>query len=189
MITKLRNKFRGLRQKLAPANLWDTEYSNGKWDCLSDMPADILYPHVEKYGANGSILDIGCGPGATADHVKGYMSYLGVDISEVCVEKARERVPRAKFIVGNITTYFPEFLYDVIILADALYYVPKGRLDTVLDRLLDHLTPDGVIIVRTRDDVGRHKPLLRKLESDFVILEKHLYWEDRLSVLIFRERK
>lgn len=190
VLTKVKNKFRGLLQKVDPALLWDKEYSSGKWDCLSDMPADILYPHVEKYGANGAILDLGCGPGATADEVKSYKSYLGIDVSEVCLEKARSRVADrpASFAFGNITTYQPQFLYDVIVLADALYYVPKYKLDEVLDLLLSHLTPTGVIIVRTRDDAGRHKPLLAKLEKDFAILEKHLYWEDRLSVLIFRAR-
>lgn len=157
------------------------------------MPTDILYPHIEKYGAGKSILDLGCGPGTTADEVKSYKSYTGVDVSEVALVKARFRAEEkhraATFIQGDIASYIPEGNYDVIVLADALYYVPQYKIEAVLNLLLEHLTPGGVIVMRTRDDDGRRKPLLAKIESEFVILEKHLYWNDWLSVLIFRDRK
>lgn len=193
-VTKLKNKFRGFVQKHAPSAFqrmqWDREYSNGRWNCLSDMPTDILYRHVEKYCEGKTVLDMGCGPGPTAVHVKGYKSYLGVDVSEVCLQKAREvsACRPATFTQGNLSTYEPEGLFDVIVIADSLYYVPHGKIDAVLDRLTEHLAPGGVIVMRTKDDDGRRKPLLAGIEKEFIILEKYLYWNDWLSVLIFRER-
>jgi len=193
-IKKLKNKFRGFIQKHAPSTLqkiqWDHEYASGRWNCLSDMPTDILYPHVTQRCEGKSVLDMGCGPGQTAFYVKGYRSYLGVDVSEVCLQKARECAAErpATFMQGNLASYEPKGLFDVIVLADSLYYVSPLKIDSVLDRLLEHLTPEGVIVMRTRDDDGRRKPLLAKIEAEFIIIEKTLYWNDWLSVLVFRER-
>src|SRR6516165_10721348 len=73
--------------------LWDEEYSGNKWDFADHTESDCVYSHLEKHAANGSILDLGCGTGNTANELDAaaYKSYLGVDISEICLSKARRR--------------------------------------------------------------------------------------------------
>jgi len=49
-------------------------------------------------------MDLGCGPGYFAEvlYSDGYMNYLGVDFSTVCIEKAQERVPMLQFMPGDL---------------------------------------------------------------------------------------
>ena len=95
--------------------LWDGEYSQGKWDFIDHTAGDCVYPYLEKYARGGSILDLGCGPGNTASELPAtaYTSYLGVDISDVCLEKARRRSEaegrsdKNAFAPGDLLTYAP----------------------------------------------------------------------------------
>ncbi len=49
--------------------VWDREYSAGQWSFNDNTADDCVYPHLEKYARNGSILDIGCGSGNTANEL------------------------------------------------------------------------------------------------------------------------
>src|SRR5690349_16897548 len=73
--------------------LWNREYAGNKWDFADHTESDCVYAHLEKHAANGSILDFGCGTGNTANELatNAYEKYLGVDISEICLSKARRR--------------------------------------------------------------------------------------------------
>ena len=64
--------------------LWDKEFSGDKWNFIDDTASDCVYAHLEKHARGGDILDLGCGPGNTANELaeNAYTTYLGVDISE-----------------------------------------------------------------------------------------------------------
>ncbi len=73
--------------------LWDKEFYGPKWDFIDNTVGDCVYSYLEKYARNGNILDLGCGPGNTANELAAnvYQSYVGVDISEAALEKAAKR--------------------------------------------------------------------------------------------------
>ena len=73
--------------------LWDKEFSSTKWNFIDNTMGDCVYPFLEKYANNGNILDLGCGPGNTANELaaSAYKTYIGVDISEAALEKATKR--------------------------------------------------------------------------------------------------
>ena len=70
--------------------MWDKEFSGEKWNFIDNTLGDCVYPHLEKYAQGGDILDLGCGPGNTANELSAdaYGSYIGVDISEAALAKA-----------------------------------------------------------------------------------------------------
>ena len=72
--------------------LWDRDFSGGKWDFIDNTVGDCVYPHLEKYAKGGDILDLGCGPGNTANELASdaYRSYIGVDISEAALAEGSE---------------------------------------------------------------------------------------------------
>src|SRR5436190_14728424 len=119
LLTKLKNRVRGLTQRWgsqsAKRDLWNKEFANGRWAGIEDTSGDIIYRFIEKYSAGGSILDLGCGSGNTACELNPacYRAYLGVDISDVALEKARSRTQspslRAKisYAQGDIETFIP----------------------------------------------------------------------------------
>lgn len=170
--------------------LWDGEFASGRWECLEDMPGDCLYPFVEKYAANGGILDLGCGPGATGNELDAskYSHYTGVDISEVAIAKARartshnDRAGKNEYVQADIGGYSPTRDYDVIVLGDSIYYISESRRIPMLRRYARSLTARGVFVVRIR---GERPTILAAIERNFSVIEKqHLF--DEVYVVVFR---
>src|SRR5271168_4738318 len=91
---------RGFMMSYGPSDikkrLWDKEFSGTKWDFINITVGDCVYPYLEKYAQNGNILDLGCGPGNTANELAEnvYKTYMGVDISEAALAKAVKRTEK-----------------------------------------------------------------------------------------------
>jgi SAM-dependent methyltransferase len=181
--------------------LWDREYSAGKWSFNDNTAGDCVYPYLKKYAKKGSILDIGCGSGNTANELElsAYSSYLGVDISEAALDKARRwserngRVDKNSFVQADFLEYVPSQQFDVILFRESLYLVPLGKVKVTLDRYSTHLKGGGVIIVRistTENGKRKHRPtaMVHAIETGFDVLEKRQDGEFGPTVVVFRPR-
>ena len=185
--------------------LWDKEFSGTKWDFIDNTVGDCVYPNLEKYAKNGSILDLGCGPGNTANELAAtaYESYLGVDISEAALEKARRRTienGRANknvFVQGDFIRYEPSQKFDVILFRESMYHVPMAKIKDTLDHYAKYLKGDGVFVIRMgtsdTESGGKDKPrpsaMVRIMENEFDVVEKNVYeGVSRPTVLILRPR-
>lgn len=181
---------------------WDREFSSGKWNFIDNTAGDCVYSYLEKYTQNGSILDLGCGPGNTANELAetAYRAYIGVDISEEALAKARRRsetsgrADKNLFERGDFLSYMPPQQFDVILFRESLYHVPLGKVKPILDRFSKYLKSNGVFIVRMflSDDDGKskHRPnaMVNVIESEFDVLERGQYGESAATVLVFRPR-
>lgn len=195
---KVRNKVRAFLQAYGTQNvkehLWDVEFSQGRWDCLDRTPGDFVYAHVEKLAKGGSILDLGCGSGSTANELSAaaYRDYTGVDISEVAIERARKktaencRTDKNQFFQSDVSTYVPTQQFDVILFRDSIYYIPRAKIKAVLDRYSKYLKDDGVFVVRMWDVSDKYMGIVRTIESNFHVIEKHLSDQSSAIVLVFR---
>jgi SAM-dependent methyltransferase len=195
---KVENVLRGLLQRYGSQNikrrLWNHEYAQGRWKCLDTMASDCVYPHVEKHAKNGSILDLGCGPGAVGNELNAgaYHSYTGVDICDMAVEKARSRTSengradKNRYFQSDIFSYVPAQQYDVIFFGDSIYYFSNDRISVMLRRYSKHLARDGVFIVRSWLLKDRHRGIIRNIENEFDVVEKQLYNRSELCVIVFR---
>ena len=186
--------------------LWDKEFSGTKWDFIDDTLGDCVYANLEKYAKNGSILDLGCGPGNTANELAAtaYETYLGVDISDSALEKARKRTlenGRANknvFVQGDFMRYEPNKKFDVILFRESMYHVPMAKIKDTLEHYANYLKGDGVFVIRMgtsdSENGGKDKPrpsaMVRIMESEFDVVEKRVYdGVSRPTVLILRPRK
>jgi SAM-dependent methyltransferase len=175
--------------------LWDKEFSQGQWNFIDNTEGDCVYENLEKYAKNGSILDLGCGPGNTANELSSgaYHSYVGVDISEAALDKARKRTAvngrtgKNTFVQGDFVNYEPIEKFDVILFRESMYHVPMGKIRSTLDRLSAYLKEGGVFIVRMytgdAESGGKDKPrptaMIRIMEEAFEVVEKRRYDGDR----------
>ena len=171
--------FRGLMKRHGPAStkkaLWDEEFSGGHWDFIDNTLGDCIYPHLERHARNGSILDLGCGPGNTANELAAdkYRAYLGVDISETALIKARKRSQengrgeRNHFDQGDFMSYSPPKKFDVILFRESMYHVPVTKAKGMLNRYSKYLNDGGVFIVRmaTSRATGKIKYRLKAMIS------------------------
>jgi len=180
---------------------WNREFSNGKWNFLDNTAGDCVYPHLERIAANRSILDLGCGPGNTANELAPvYRQYAGIDISEQALAKARRRTNENgrshinSFARGDFLSYVPSQQFDVILFREAIYHVPLGKVRKTLDRFAQYLTDDGVFIVRLYVlEKGKMKQrpaaMISVIERAFDVVEKNHYPESGATVIVFRPKR
>ena len=184
--------------------LWDRDFSSGKWDFIDDTAGDCVYSFLEKYANHGNILDLGCGPGNTANELTSdaYKTYIGVDISAAALEKAvrrtkeNGRADKNSFVVSDFLGYAPTQDFDIILFRESLYHVPYGQVKPILDKYSKHLKPDGVFIVRLYagdERPGVIKPrVIRKMDlikNNFDMVEYRRFDTPALpTVLVFRPR-
>jgi 2-polyprenyl-3-methyl-5-hydroxy-6-metoxy-1,4-benzoquinol methylase len=182
-------------------SFWDKEYSTEKWNFNDNTATDCVYLYLAKYANKGSILDLGCGSGNTSNELAStaYASYLGVDISEAALRKARRRTEESgranknRFIPGELIKYEPDQQFDVILFRESLYHVPLGKVKTVLDRYSNFLKRHGVFIVRLfTSENGRvkHRPsaMTAIIEGAFDVVERS-DCESGASILVFRPNR
>ncbi|MDL2291897.1 1-acyl-sn-glycerol-3-phosphate acyltransferase, partial [Bacteroides sp. OttesenSCG-928-F21] len=114
--------------------------------------------------AKGQITDIGCGLGSLC-YMLAMLSKerkcLGVDYDEDKIAVAQHawmRNEQTDFAYADALTYdFPES--DAFILSDMLHYMSYEHQEMLLDRCVDRLKPEGIIVVRDGNstDAEKHK--------------------------------
>jgi len=113
--------------------------------------------------APGKIIDMGCGPGNSTEllaerwpaaHV------TGLDSSPNMLAEARKRLPAATFAQADATTWTPEPDADLVF-ANAIYqWVPEHL--TQLPRVLEALSPGGVLAVQMPDNMAEPSHILMR---------------------------
>jgi SAM-dependent methyltransferase len=182
--------------------VWNKEFAGDKWNFIDDTSTDCVYPHLEKHARGGDILDLGCGPGNTANELaeNAYCSYIGVDISESALAKGVRRTKESgrtgknSFVCSDFLSYNPSREFDVILFRESMYHVPYGQVIELLGRYSRYLKSSGVFIVRlylgdcwTGEVKGRVKKKVDLIKRKFEIVEEHQYdTPGTPTVLVFR---
>jgi SAM-dependent methyltransferase len=182
--------------------LWDKEISGSKWNFINDTAGDCVYSYLEKYANNGNILDLGCGPGNTANELaaNAYQSYIGVDISEAALAKAEKRTQengrtsKNSFVNSDFLSYEPSQEFDVILFRESMYHIPYGQVLPILKKYSKHLKSTGVFVVRLY--AGDHRPGVIKtrvtakldlIKREYKVIEARQFDLPALpNVLVFR---
>ncbi|MDX2938418.1 class I SAM-dependent methyltransferase [Streptomyces ipomoeae] len=74
----------------------------------------------------------------------------GIDISEVQVQRARERVPQAEFIQVDATTAsFDDASFDAVVSLYALIHIPLAEQPPLLHKVAAWLRPGGWLVATT----------------------------------------
>jgi len=109
--------------------VWQTQYSKGRWDFLDQLDElahySILVGHIQYLKPSGSILDIGCGKGILQQKLApyGYSRYVGIDISDDAIRQAScNEDDKTTFIASDATSYSPTERFDAIVFNEVLYY-------------------------------------------------------------------
>ena len=134
---------------------------------------DLLYLGIKDYRAEAErmaelirerrpgahrLLDVGCGTGEHARHLSALgFEVDGVDLEPAFVEIARNKCPRGRFEVADMTVLDLPGRYDVVLsLFSAIGYVrTRDALRRTLVRLAAHLAPDGILLVEAWFEPGQ----------------------------------
>lgn len=131
---------------------WEREYRNETWKYMGALPElarySVVVGYVQHLAPRGELLDLGCGEGILQGRLghAGYARYVGVDISSVAIEAAsRQADERTRFVCGDVASYEPDGLFDVIVLNEVLYYLSDPL--SVLRRYQRFLKPGGAFVI------------------------------------------
>lgn len=110
---------------------------------------------VDKYIKSGmSVLDVGCGNGRITDLFNNkQINYIGIDNSEILIEKANKKygakLENVKFIIGDILNLpFPKNKFDILICISVLHHIPSSKLRyQALQEMRRILKPSGILIM------------------------------------------
>src|SRR2546422_5072938 len=184
--TQIRNAVRGLTKRWGPSSLkrelWDKEYAAGKWTHCENTQADPIYGYIEKYCKGGSILDLGCGSGNTSNELNfgRYQEYIGIDISQVALDKAAARSQKTgrraknRYVQSDILSYIPAQKHDVIVFRDSVHNIPRPKLRAALNRYLRWLKQEGVLIVRiSGHDCSDFQEIAALIEAGYRVVDRY----------------
>jgi SAM-dependent methyltransferase len=106
-----------------------------------------------------SVLELGCGDGELLAQLK-VTQKTGVDISATQLQRARARLPEARFYEQAGERLMLEGTFDVIIVSDTLNYAADAEL--LLDRLAEHAHPGTRLLLNYHNNLW--KPLFKLAE-------------------------
>lgn len=112
----------------------------------------LLDDLCQRIPAGGSVLDLGCGSGVPVARTLAAAGYrvTGIDISEVQIRRARERVPQAEFIHADATAVsFSDASFDAIVSFFALIHIPLAEQPPLLRKIAGWLRPGGCFVATT----------------------------------------
>ncbi|MBV9966649.1 MAG: trans-aconitate 2-methyltransferase [Alphaproteobacteria bacterium] len=130
-------------------------------------PALDLLARID-LGAPQRIVDLGCGPGNSTGLLRERWpaaAITGLDASAGMLAAARRDYPGIDFVLGDIATWSPTELYDVVFSNAALQWVSEH--EHLLPKLLDAVAPDGVLAVQMprNHDFATHR-LMRQVAAE-----------------------
>ena len=109
--------------------------------------ADLLADLVDPVGADATVLDVGCGDGARtlANLPDGS---VGLDVSRRGLELARETVPGARLLQGEMTQLpVAADSVDAITAYHAVFHVPRADHPAVYREFARALRPGGTLLM------------------------------------------
>lgn len=155
---------------------WDAQYARGHWDLLRD-PAELarygsLLAFCQRLTPARTWLDVGCGDGLLRDLLRspGYDRYVGIDLSEEAIERARRSADQRDILVAaNAESFEPGETFDAVVLNESLYYLHSPLAQAA--RYLAMTAPGGVMAVSMFDS-RRTRAILRELAGRLPLLEQ-----------------
>jgi SAM-dependent methyltransferase len=140
----------------------ETDLVRRGYDALSysyredDADEDEYAPWIEalqsRLPTRASVLDLGCGcgvPVARALAAAGH-EVMGVDISDVQIERARRLVPAGTFVRADaVTLDLPPASFDAVVCLYALIHLPLERQPGLIERIATWLRPSGLLLATT----------------------------------------
>ncbi len=105
----------------------------------------------------GTVLDAGCGTGRVgAELARRGFEVVGVDLDPAMLERARERAPEVKWVLGDLASLSLDRRFDVVVLAgNVMIFLAPGTEGRVLATLAAHLVPGGLVVAGFQLEEGR----------------------------------
>lgn len=130
---------------------WNPAFYDRKHHFVSKYGEAVLELLHPQGGEN--ILDVGCGTGDLANRIKeAGATVMGIDSSHEMIEKACEKFPEIHFEIANAIDFDLHQQFDAVFSNATLHWIKKTDHPKVLNRIQQHLKPQGRLIVEMGGD-------------------------------------
>jgi SAM-dependent methyltransferase len=159
----------------------DAQYQRGTWDFMWSLGElgrfSVLAGYCRFLRPGASVLEVGCGEGILQDRLDpaSYRRYVGVDIAESAIGRARARTagragsagPEVEFVTADATTYDPATTFDIIIFNESLEYFEDPL--ALVRRYEPFLAADGFFIasIYRGPDTVRWRRIWKRLDTAY----------------------
>lgn len=122
------------------------------YDAVMDDPgprADRVIQWIDRYRPHPtSLLELGCGTGSMLARLGSVPELTGLDLSPEMLDVAREKVPGARLLEGDMKSFSLEERFDVVICVfDSLNHLLFfGDWESMFDAVDQHLVDGGLFI-------------------------------------------
>lgn len=150
---------------------------------IESQKLELLAHRLGRSGGK-SWLDVACGTGRHLEFLRRTHRVTGVDVSPEMLRVARRRLPRTRFVLGDMRTFDLKESFDVV----SCLYSAIGHLRTehdlrsALRNFARHLRPGGVAIIEPWIDPADFRP-------GFVHLMSHTTPETAVVRMSFSSRR
>ena len=109
----------------------------------------LLDELVQRLPKGAWVLDAGCGAGVpVARLLSQHFQVIGVDFAEAQVQLARQLVPEAQFVCGDMTDLaFPDATFDAICSYYAIIHIPRQEHKGIFRQFFRLLKPSGLALL------------------------------------------
>jgi trans-aconitate methyltransferase len=119
-----------------------------EWNRRWDEEVREVTAALEAFDPSGSVLELACGTGWWTEQLARYATDLtAIDASHETIELARQRAPRANFVVADIFEWEPADRYDVVFFSFWVSHVPESRFAEFWGLVDRALAPDGRVFL------------------------------------------
>jgi predicted TPR repeat methyltransferase len=102
-----------------------------------------------------TLLELGCGGGHTASHLKKHYRIAGIDLSPAMLENASRLNPEIHHLVGDMRTVRLDSRFDAVLIHDAInYMLTEADLEAAFRTVWAHLEPGGVFVTQIEQLAG-----------------------------------
>ncbi|MFI0807247.1 class I SAM-dependent methyltransferase [Streptomyces echinatus] len=173
----------------AARTFYDTvaeDYAGHFRNPLADRPLEraLLGAYAEQVGPEGTVADLGCGPGEITAHLAGLgLSVYGLDLSESMVAIARREHPALRFEQGSMLELpLTDGSLAGIVSWYSSIHTPTGELPSLLTEFHRVLAPGGRLLLAFQ--VGDAPLRLDRPWGRDVILDFHRRRPEQMAELL-----
>jgi SAM-dependent methyltransferase len=117
-------------------------------EALKRVKARLVETLSDHVPHNGSVLDIGCGPGIYLKLLSDRYQVTGIDVSTGMLQAAATAVPGARLFEGNFLSINFPHRFHAIYSISVLEYIPVSRINDFFKKCADLLEPGGVLFIQ-----------------------------------------
>ncbi len=164
------------------ASDYSKDHENDSWD------NDFVDFFSEALFQNAKVLDLGCGPGVETKKLtlRGF-DVQGFDLSEGLLKIAREKLPSATFLQGDMLSVLPyaDEYFDGVFAKASLLHIPKEKINFVFGEICRILKPSGILHIALKE--GDDEKVVVENDYGYEYQRFFSYWQPEKLQEIFQQ--